>query len=1024
MAGYAQSHRRNADGHHSPPLVTTIDASLLWQAQEGIGDMALRFEPDFTSTVSNPSGLLSGRMAGRPSERDPVAETTEVEATQYQRQRQREGEPEPPGMFCHEMSAYRADSDPATSNAGSMWTPMAEAQQYEVQFGRLQNFLTDSDSQRSHEVMPLLYSLFVYLHLNLVQNSPKSTVESFYSRFHGMFLQNTIQKDVIEQLQTTQTIQDILSDFKLQAFLDNKYVVRLQEDSYNYLICYLQSDNNTALCKVLTLHIHLDVQPAKRTDYQLYASGSSSCSENNSLEPPDMPSPILQNEAALEVLQESIKRVKDGPPSVTTICFYAFYNNTEQMLNTAEISPDSKLLAAGFDNSCIKLWSLRCKKLKSEPHQVDVSRIHLTCDILEEEEDEDDNAGTEMKILRGHCGPVYSTRFLTDSSGLLSCSEDMSIRYWDLGSFTNTVLYQGHACPLSDLDISPYSLYFASGSHDRTARLWSFDRTYPLRIYTGHLADVDCVKFHPNSNYLAMGSTDKTVWLWSAQQGNLDQRLKLWDLASGTLCKELRGHTDNITSLTFSPDSGLIASASMDDSEHLLQCNLPNGSSSELMDVYTGQMSNILSMQFMACNLLRAAAEYPQEKWRHWGHSSSPWVFIKSTGKNLYGKEAVFSLAKKGGGDRASTEAGEPGRSHSGRSLEVSPRDSRTIGFGSDSDFYHDITINPTRMLNGKHGCSSEVSVEEDQKQCMGHVRFSFLGKKFDVYAVSADCLKCTQGTHVALYITGVTAVNLQGSWPGKMSLAEVSAEGGQNHSPQRQTVTETQFSDDVSLHAFPSYSDSYRDITIQHGTLMGSSAAPQVSMDEDRKHHMGHVEFQLSREKSVFWDHSPEFGGPCHIQSLAEVSTGEGLNHSLQCLTVTEMQFSDDVVLADNPVSFYTYIFVPLSNNYGDITMNPTWDLNGYLGYSADVTADEDRRQGTRPCETQLSRSNCSGARKPARENGASYNDPDLGGPASIQRQSLAEVNADVDINHSPYCGTVRETHFSDDVSLHAFPL
>ena len=88
-----------------------------------------------------------------------------------------------------------------------------------------------------------------------------------------------------------------------------------------------------------------------------------------------------------------------------------------------------------------------------------------------------------MKVLWGHCGPAYSTRVLADSSGLLSYSEDMSIRYWDLGSFTNTVRYQGHAYPVWDLDISPHSLYFASGSHDRTARLWSFDRTYPLRIY-------------------------------------------------------------------------------------------------------------------------------------------------------------------------------------------------------------------------------------------------------------------------------------------------------------------------------------------------------------------------------------------------------------------------------------------------------------------------------------------------------------------------------------------------------------
>ncbi|CAO2598529.1 TAF5-like RNA polymerase II p300/CBP-associated factor-associated factor 65 kDa subunit 5L [Lemmus lemmus] len=265
-----------------------------------------------------------------------------------------------------EMAAnLTVQSESGCANAVSAAPCQAEPQQYEVQFGRLRSFLTDSDSQHSHEIMPLLYPLFVYLHLNLVQSGPKSTVESFYSRFHGMFLQNASQKDIIEQMQTTQTIQDILSNFQLRAFLDNKYVVRLQEDSYNYLIRYLQSDNNTALCKALAVHIHLDVQPAKRTDYQLYASGGSSRSESSSLEPPDVPNPILQNEAALEVLQESIKRVKDGPPSLTTICFYAFYN-TEQLLNTAEISSDSKLLAAGFDNSCIKLWSLRSKELKSE----------------------------------------------------------------------------------------------------------------------------------------------------------------------------------------------------------------------------------------------------------------------------------------------------------------------------------------------------------------------------------------------------------------------------------------------------------------------------------------------------------------------------------------------------------------------------------------------------------------------------------------------------------------------------------
>ncbi|XP_063775819.1 TAF5-like RNA polymerase II p300/CBP-associated factor-associated factor 65 kDa subunit 5L [Pseudophryne corroboree] len=515
----------------------------------------------------------------------------------------------------------------------------AEPQQYESQFARLQNFLSEDDSTHSQDVATLLYPLFVYLHLDMVQSSLKSMVDSFYSRFHAMFLQHPAQRDIIDQLQTTMTMQDIHSNFKLRAFLENKYVVILQEDSYNYLLRYLQSDNNSALLKALSLHIQLDVQPVKQTEYQLYASdGHSTRMESSNLDPQEVTAPILlQNETALQQLQDCIKRVKDGSPSLTTVCFYAFFND-ENLLNTAEISPNRKLLASGFDNSSVKLWSLSSKKLKTEAQRVNVSRIRLACDVLQQEEEEVDQAGSEMKVLRGHCGPVYSTRFLSNSSGLLSCSEDASIRYWDLSSFTNTVLFEGHAYPVWDLDVSTCGLFFASGSHDRTARLWSFDRSFPLRIYAGHLADVGCIKFHPNSNYFATGSADKTIRLWSSHQGNSvrlftghrgpvlslafspngrylasageDHRLKLWDLASGALYKELKGHTDNINSLSFSPDSSLIASASMDNSVRVWDirntyCSaLSDGSSNELVGVYTGQTNNVFSAQFMSCNLL------------------------------------------------------------------------------------------------------------------------------------------------------------------------------------------------------------------------------------------------------------------------------------------------------------------------------------------------------------------------------------------------------------------------------------
>lgn len=91
-----------------------------------------------------------------------------------------------------------------------------------------------------------------------------------------------------------------------------------------------------------------------------------------------------------------------------------------------------------------------------------------------------------------------------------------------------------------------------------------------------------------------------------------DQRLRLWDLAAGSVLKELRGHAGAITSLAFSPDSSLIASAALDNSVRVWDVRNAHGggaapsdgSSPELVGVYTGETSSVLNVQFTACNLL------------------------------------------------------------------------------------------------------------------------------------------------------------------------------------------------------------------------------------------------------------------------------------------------------------------------------------------------------------------------------------------------------------------------------------
>lgn len=143
----------------------------------------------------------------------------------------------------------------------------------------------------------------------------------------------------------------------------------------------------------------MEVSAVRRSDYQLYRAGlttgnsiSTSCSSGwlgvdrtEGAESVDVTAGLPpQNEAAVEALQDCIRRVREGPPSLTTVCFYAF-ENTEQLLNAAEVSPDSRLLAAAFDSSALKLWSLRARKLKAGLCKANVSRIRLACDLVEEE---------------------------------------------------------------------------------------------------------------------------------------------------------------------------------------------------------------------------------------------------------------------------------------------------------------------------------------------------------------------------------------------------------------------------------------------------------------------------------------------------------------------------------------------------------------------------------------------------------------------------------------------------------------
>ncbi|KAF6214950.1 hypothetical protein GE061_009695 [Apolygus lucorum] len=544
--------------------------------------------------------------------------------------------------------------DSEVSNVLSTYKSEGNPELYEDAYIDLKKFVDGSLDAYKHELGMILYPVFVHMYLELVYNNHEDQAIKLMKKF-SKEQEDYYQTDLQKLAQVTKK-EHMKGNEITDTFKSNEFIIRMSRDTLATLKRHLQEKKQSIILNIIQEHLYFDMYEGvartkqqidavagsiigeatradnktkvyygmpKEPDYQYTAVdddeegeagegdkpkkkkpkkeplfGKKTKSDPNAPPTDRLPLPDLKDNDKMEkvkALREASKRVTLGPETLPSICCYTLLN-AEGKVICSEISDDSSILAVGFSNSNIKLWSLLPQKLKGmksaeQLQDIDHDAEDVWARIIDER-----NVDT-TRVLYGHSGPVYRLSFSPDRSLLLSCSEDATVRLWSLLTWTCLVAYKGHVYPVWDVRFSPHGYYFATASHDKTARLWTTDHHQPLRIFAGHFSDVDRVLFHPNSNYVATGSSDRTVRLWDCITGHhvrvmtghkspihalafsvegrflasagADTRILMWDLAHGHLLAELNSHTAPVHCLAFSRDGNILASGSLDCSTKL-----------------------------------------------------------------------------------------------------------------------------------------------------------------------------------------------------------------------------------------------------------------------------------------------------------------------------------------------------------------------------------------------------------------------------------------------------------------------
>lgn len=192
-------------------------------------------------------------------------------------------------------------------------------------------------------------------------------------------------------------------------------------------------------------------------------------------------------------------------------------------IGVCAVSPDGRFVATALPGNAIGLWDVREHRL--------------------------------LPQLVGHSGWIRSLNFSSDSSRIVSASEDATARTWEVLSGREIHVFKAHDGAVNDARFDTSGRRIVTAGRDRTLRVWDATSAAAILTLTGHSNSINAACFSPDSLRILSMSADFTA--------------RLWNLSSGECSFILRGHGHTLLDGGFSPDGSRIVTCSMDGTARL-----------------------------------------------------------------------------------------------------------------------------------------------------------------------------------------------------------------------------------------------------------------------------------------------------------------------------------------------------------------------------------------------------------------------------------------------------------------------